>query len=86
MEWFLVCTRPKVAVRFTQFPVVVGRNEGMLANFVSIDDPTVSRKQFSLVQRSGAVLYMNESPSNPAEVDGTMVGTTVQLSGTSSLA
>ena len=80
MEWFLVCTRPKVAVRFTQFPVVVGRNEGMLANFVSIDDPTVSRKQFSLVQRSGAVLYMNESPSNPAEVDGTMVGTTVQLS------
>lgn len=79
MEWFLACTRPKVAVRFTQFPVVVGRGEGMLSNFVSIDDPTVSRKQFSLVQRSGAVFYMNESQTNPAEVDGVLATTAVQL-------
>ena len=80
MEWFAISLCPQFAVKITSFPVIAGRGEGVdQPNFLLIDDPTVSRKQFSLVLRSGVVFLKNESHSNPPELDGAIVDTMVEL-------
>ncbi len=82
MEWFAVCLNPQLAVRIPKLPIAAGRGNGSpQAGFLVINDPTVSRKQFSLVlSTKGNTFYKNESPDNPAEVDGAVIQDKVKLS------
>lgn len=81
MEWFAVCLSPRLTIRIPSLPITVGRGNGVpTADFLVIDNPTVPEKQFSLVERMGNTLFMNECSGIPAEVDGAIVQTLAKLS------
>ena len=51
MSWHIVCLMPNINETVNEFPFYVGRLPVPTANCVAIDDPTVSRQQFSLEKR-----------------------------------
>ena len=73
MSWHVVCLMPNINETVDEFPFYVGRLPGPTANCVVIDDPTVSRQQFSLEKRLRGVYYVNRSAENAAELDGEVV-------------
>lgn len=73
MPWYMVCLMPKLNVAIDEFPLYVGRLVGPTPNCVIIDDPTVSRLQFTLEKRLSGIYYVNHSSENAGELDGITV-------------
>ena len=70
MTWHVFSLMPQLDVAVDDFPFYVGREAGPTANCVIIDDPTVSREQFSLEKRLGRIYNTNKSETNPGLFDG----------------
>ena len=83
MAWYVVCMNPKAAVKVTKFPLTVGR-EAIGANSVVINDPTVSRRQFTIEKRLGKVYFVNQSQTDCGLLDGAEVNASKVLSETDS--
>lgn len=73
MSWHIICLMPSLNETIDEFPFHVGRFPGPTANCVIIDDPTVSRSQFTLEKHLGGIYYENHSEENAGELDGEIV-------------
>ncbi len=73
MVWHIICLNPSLDVTIDKFPFYVGRFPGPTENCVVIDDPTVSRSQFSLEKHLGGIYYVNHSEENAGELDGEII-------------
>lgn len=78
MDWYFVCLAPQKAVKISAFPFNVGRNP-LGVSSVKIEDPSMSRAQFSLTKMLGQVYYVNKSKENPGLVDGQSVTGNLRL-------
>lgn len=79
MEWYVISINPNDNVKVNRFPFFVGREPERPENCMVIQNPTVSRNQFSLGIRLRNLIYTNLSESSPAEVDGVVVATETKL-------
>lgn len=80
MSWHVICLNPSLNEKVDEFPFYVGRLAGPTPNCVIIDEPTVSRRQFSLEKRFGGLYYVNHSEENAGELDGVIVAKEKKLS------
>jgi len=80
MSWHVICLMPSLNETVDEFPFYVGRLAGPTPNCVIIEDPTISRKQFSLEERDGDIYYINHSVGNAGELDGEVVRNAKRLS------
>ncbi len=80
MSWHVISQMPSLNVEVTEFPFHVGRFAGPTPNCAIIDDPTISRSQFSLEKRFTGIWYVNHSSENAGELDGNIATKEVKLS------
>ena len=71
--WHVICLMPKFEAIVTEVPFYLGRTQAPTPNSVVVDDPSVSRSQFSLEKRITGIYYVNRSSDNAAEIDGEFV-------------
>ena len=80
VSWYIICLNPIINETVDEFPFYVGRLAGPTPNCVIIDEPTVSRRQFSLEKRFGGMYYVNHSEENAGELDGAIITKEKKLS------
>lgn len=73
MSWHIICLMPSLNETVDEFPFHFGRLPGPTPNCVVMDDPTVSRSQFTLEKKLSGVFYVNHSGENAGELDGKIV-------------
>lgn len=72
MDWYFVCLVPQKTLRINVFPFIVGRSP-LGESVAKIEDPTMSRIQFSITKTLGQVYYVNKANDNFATVDGEVI-------------
>ena len=73
MVWHIICLNPSFNETIEEFPFHVGRFPGPTSNCVVINDPTISRSQFSLEKHLRGIYYVNHSEENAGELDGEII-------------
>ena len=59
MSWHIICLMPSLNETVDEFPFHFGRLPGPTPNCVVMDDPTISRSQFTLEKKLSGVFYIN---------------------------
>ena len=80
MSWHIICLMPSLNETVDEFPFHFGRLPGPTPNCVVMDDPIVSRSQFTLEKRLGGIYYVNHSEENAGELDGKIIQKELKLS------
>ena len=73
MVWHIICLNPSLNETIDEFPFYFGRLPGPTSNCVVMEDPTISRSQFTLEERLDGIYYVNHSVENAGELDGRIV-------------
>ena len=73
MEWYCICLNPKVVSKIQSFPFTVGRVPGPTQSCAVVEDPHISQQQFTLQRFLNKLYYVNQSQTNPAEVNGGLI-------------
>ena len=73
MSWHIICLMPSLNETVDEFPFHFGRLPGPTPNCVVMDDPTISRSQFTLEKKLSGDFYINRSGENAGELDGKIV-------------